>query len=516
MTSVGRLAAILVGLQICLACSRSSTAPDSSVTTITRTTNTTGAEQEAADTTATGTAERSPDADQRSVEGVVWEECGSGLECATLTVPLDHFASPSEVEVDDSWPVALVRRPATGNPIGSIIVNPGGPGASGVDFVSSAFSLGSAVDQRFHLIGFDPRGVGASGTVACQVDRSIGPLPDYQPDDKSERDELDSEAETAATACLADAADQLKTLSTTQVVEDLELLRLALDEPKLNFVGLSYGTYLGAAYAQAYPDTTGLMILDGVVDPDSSLDELLLQQASAFEQAAERLDQACRNEETTSCPANGFLATFDALSANLESGSQGEVGPTELAAATLFALYTDDLWPTYLQALTSAESGNVENIERLSDFFLTAVDFVPYAAYVCNDLDRPTSSTQWDALAATADEVAPRFGAVIVNELRICAHWPDSPGPIRSDPSGDGTASTDWRQIEALIVGTTGDAATPLDNSRSLHQLLPNSALVEVEAERHTSLGSSSCLADVVEQYLLNQQLLTTVVECPA
>ncbi len=447
-----------------------------------------------------------------SVPPVRWESCAGNLECGELAVPLDHFDTDISDGTGASWPVALVRRPATGDPLGSIIINPGGPGASGVDFVSSSFSLGSAVEERFHLVGFDPRGVGASGTVDCNVDRSQGPLPDYQPDDAVELEELDRMAETLANRCLTQASAELATLSTAQVVEDLELLRLALGEAELNFIGLSYGTYLGVAYAQRYPNNIGRLVLDGVVPPEVTLENLLLQQAAAFSDAAERLDEACIQHTLSSCPGDGFLAAFDPVLAALEVQDAGEVGPTELAMATLFALYTDELWSTYLNALVDAQTGDFVGVERLSDFFLTAVDFIPYAAYVCNDLDRPSTPLEWDGLTNRSVDVAPRFGAAIASELRVCAHWPaETQSDSDNRPSGE-----DWRQSVALIVGTTGDAATPLANSRQLHDELPNSALVVVEAARHTSVGASDCLSEVLEEYLLDGQLPNTVTQCPS
>lgn len=508
----GLICAVLALVLLSSACSASSTSDSqSAVTTTSPIDESTNVESEVAEPedTTSNVDPAEVDDETRELPVLVWEPCGGGLECGELVVPMDHFAEdPSSIA---TWSLALVRRPAAGQPVGSIIINPGGPGASGVDFVSSSFSLGSAVEDRFHLIGFDPRGVGASGDLNCRIDRSDGPLPDYQPDNTDEQNELEADAMELADLCLQQAGDEIRTLHTDQVVEDLEYLRMALREVELNFVGLSYGTFLGAAYAQAYPETTGRLILDGVVPLDGSLDDLLLQQAAAFTTAGARLDSACTDQGRPSCPPSGFLATFDAVLADLESASDGEVGPTELAMATIFALYTDELWGTYLEALADAADGEFGAIERLSDFFLTAVDFVPYAAYVCNDLARPATPSEWDLLTDRAIDVAPRFGAAIASELRVCAHW-----PAASAASGGAASETDWSATAALVIGTTGDAATPLANSQRLHEQLPNSALVVVDAERHTSVGASSCLADIVEPYLLDGRLPSSTVECPS
>ena len=194
-----------------------------------------------------------------------WRSCRGGFQCATLTVPWDD-AVPDGRTVD----LALLRAPARDQErrIGSLVMNPGGPGGSAVEFVRSIYSsLPAELRDRFDIVGFDPRGSGQSDPVECGYDMDALYALDFSPDDQAERDELIAGMQSFVDACVVTNGDYLRHVSTADTVRDLEKVRAALGDDKLTFLGYSYGTYIGAKYAEAFPDKVRALVLDGAVDP---------------------------------------------------------------------------------------------------------------------------------------------------------------------------------------------------------------------------------------------------------
>ncbi len=428
------------------------------------------------------------------VDPVAWQPCGQ-LTCASVAVPLD-YDDPSGPAIS----IALVRRAATGTRVGSVFVNPGGPGASGVDFVTNGFDLDPETARSYDLIGFDPRGVGASTPVVCTLDRSAGPLPDWSPDDGAELKVMDAAAEQFARNCaVTDTTGLLDHLRTDDVARDLDRLRAAVGDEQLHYIGFSFGTLIGLVYAQAFPERVGHLVLDGVVDPEQDLPDLLTTQAVAFEQAFAVLDAACGTRVT--CPPGGAAAAQDELMARLErNGPVGQVGPTELDAAALITLYDEGLWPVYTSALSDALAGDFSGIEALSDTFTEVVPFGVYAGVECTDSPRPSDRAAWAAFAATTTALAPRFGPAVANELLTCAWWPASAGPARGPVTAPGA-----RPI--LVVGNTNDPATPLANAQAVAGHLEAASLVVADLDGHTAYSSSSCVRRLVGRYLLDDEL---------
>lgn len=446
---------------------------------------------------------------------VTWESCHDGIvECGLLTVPLDHD-DPAGVTID----IALARSPATGDPdevIGTIFVNPGGPGGSGVDYVVDGFRFTPDIAARYHLVGFDPRGVGASAPIGCSLDRTIGPLVDHSPDSAEEVTALDAtSAELARSCARAEHGDGtrpgpgpglLANVGTEAVARDLDLLRQAVGDDRLHYYGFSYGTLIGLVYADLFPARVGHLGLDGVVDPRLTLDQLLDQQAGAFEIAFEVMDNACGDDLT--CPAGGVAPAHDRLAARLEAeGPTGEFGQTEAEMAALVSLYNDALWPTYADALDRAQRGDVSGLERLSDLFLGSISFTAYAAVFCTDSPRPEAAAGWEEFAERMAADHPRFGAVIANELRICAHWPVGPGPTRDTVTATGAAP-------ALVIGNTNDPATPLINATEVAAGLDRAGLIVLDSNGHTAYRVSGCVRDRVSAYFLDDEVPTDTVRC--
>lgn len=427
------------------------------------------------------------------VQPAHWAGCGDGFECATVAVPLDHD-DPSGPTID----LGLIRVPAAdrdGSGVtGSILVNPGGPGGSGVDFVRGGFRLDPATMDDHHLVGFDPRGVGASAALDCSLDDGGGPLPDFDPDDDQERAELDQRAREAANRCQNRAGDLLPHVATTNVVQDLDLLREAVGDERLRYMGFSYGTLLGLRYAERFPELVDRLILDGVVDPSHTLDDLLSQQADGFDQNFAAIDQACGTR--LDCPSGGIAATYDRVHQRLDSdGPIDDIGPSELAIGVLLSLYDESFWPVAAEALTSADGGDVAGLQRLYRLYQNSAEQSAYLAVVCTDGPVPRGADEWDRLEERLAARSPRFGAVLANEVRACAHWPavSALEPAAISPPGLGPV---------LILSTTGDAATPLENAEAVADRLERSALVTVDDRGHTAYGRNECVDQAVAAYL--------------
>lgn len=441
-----------------------------------------------------------------TVTTIEWEPC-SGFECGSVTVPLRYDAS-GEASTDDYLELAVIRRPASGRARGTIFVNPGGPGASGIDFVRAGFDLGPEVGARFHLVGFDPRGVGASAGLGCGHSDQPAPRPDSSPDDEEERRLLDEEARSTADECARLDNELLATISTSVAARDLEYLRRSVGDDTLHYYGLSYGTLLGLRYAQLHPEQVGRMVLDGVVDPSLDLQALLRLQATAFEDAFLELDRRCGTPTLAGCPEDGLATTFDRLQQRLEAeGPIGDFGTTELSYAALVALYSPDLWPVLAGGLADAVESDVARLQALTDRLTDSVQFTSYAAYLCQDSPLPGDREQWARFADDLSTVAPRFGATVANELLTCVYWPatglDRPARISAPGAGP-----------ILVIGTTQDPATPLVGAQRVADSLDRSRLLVVEGFHHTAIGFNSCVADVVDRFLIDSILPATDTRC--
>ncbi len=437
------------------------------------------------------------------VEPVVWGDCGDGLQCATVAVPLDHDRPAGET-ID----IALVRVPAGGpdEASGSIFVNPGGPGGSGIAYVRTGFRLDDDTMADYHLVGFDPRGVGASAPLACDIDLTAGPRLDLSPDSGAEWAALDRQARTLAERCDRLDGSRLAQLGTESVIRDLELLRQAVGDPELHYMGLSYGTLIGLRYAERYPRFVGHMVLDGVVDPSSGLADLLRQQADEFERSLQAMDEACGT--TANCPVGGIVAGFDRVTERLErSGPVDDVGPTELVVATLVSMYSEGLWSVYGEALLDADGGDLAAIERLHDAYVGSTSHTAYLAVLCIDGQPPSGAEGWDRLVDELAARSPRFGAALANEVRSCAYW-----PARSAIAPEPVSAAGSEPI--LVLSTTGDAPTPLVNAATVAAGLASAGLVVVEDEGHTAYGRSFCVQRIVRDYFAIGTVPDTVHRC--
>lgn len=425
---------------------------------------------------------------------LAWSPCGGGVECATLAVPLDP-AHPDDGRTVD---LAVTRKRATGTRVGSLFVNPGGPGGSGNDFLRS-FSL-PGVSERFDVVSWDPRGVGDSRRLACDdATTERFRRVDSEPDDGGEQANLDAAARAVADACASADPELLPHLRTSDTVADMDRIREALGDEQLSYLGLSYGTDIGQAYADAHPDRVRAMVLDGVVDPSLGLAGLLTGQAEAIQASLDRLFDACT--PASGCPLADPRATFDRVAAQVErqplpAGSGGTVGPSELALAAIASSYQPSQGPRFLSALASAEGGSGSGLASLARSYTGAASFGGYLAVSCTDGPHPDAA----GFRSLADDLAarsPRIGAAIANELLPCAWWGAPAGPERSAVRAEGTPPI-------VVVGNTGDAATPYDWSVRVADGLADGHLVTFRGEGHTSLLRSTCVADLLGAYLVD------------
>lgn len=454
--------------------------------------------------TSSSSPETTPDSG--SIE---WEDCGGGFECGELSVPLDHLDPDGEM-----ISLGLIRLQAgdPGRRIGSLVVNPGGPGASGVELAEQAPAIfGSDILDRFDVVGFDPRGVGQSAAVECDDDLDSFFAVDTTPDDTEELEELRTAARDYAESCEEQSGELLAHISTENTARDMDLIREALGEEKLTYLGFSYGTYLGALYAELYPENVRAFVLDGAVDPTLSDEESAIEQSLGFETQFEEFLDTCASERSCRFHSDGDPeAAYDALMQRIDDegieGSDGRVlGPGEADIAVVTSLYDGRQGFTVLaDALAAAEDGDADPLLALFDLYVgrdPAGNFdgaqASFLGIGCVDGSDRLSAEEHDALAETVGEAAPRFGESGVNLGYACVYWPADPvgrdGPVRATGAPP-----------ILVIGTRGDPATPPQWAESLADQLDSGVLLRLDARGHLAYGDGhECIDDLVDDYLI-------------
>lgn len=450
-------------------------------------------------------ARRAP-ATAEAQSALTWRACGAPFECATLRVPLDH-ARPAGRQIE----VALARQPARDpdRREGAILVNPGGPGASGIEFTRAIVgSFSAEIRDRFDIVGFDPRGVGASTPLVCHdsIQRLAGLDPVPATDDQwAEAARL---AREFAALCAQRGGELLPHLGSLDVVRDMDRIREALGDQRVSYVGYSYGTLLGLLYADRYPDRVRAFVLDGAIDPTISGDEGMAAQAVGFERAIDGFNANCR---ARSCPlaADGrepWAAVTDlverARTRTIPStAADRAAGPGEVFTGAIQALYRPGSWRALERAVNEARADDGSTFVRLTDAYLgrQGDDYANQtemnAAVNCLDYEFSRDPAHYRALQPTLAAVAPRIGPSMAPTGLLCAYWPAPPQPIRL--AGGAPSPT-------LIIGTTNDPATPYEWALGARRALPNSVLLTHEGDGHTVyLTGNRCVDVVVNAYLL-------------
>jgi pimeloyl-ACP methyl ester carboxylesterase len=440
-----------------------------------------------------------------------WHDCGSSTECATVTVPLD-YAAPHGRTVD----LDVLRVPASGQRDGAIFVNPGGPGGSATEFAAELpLVLPHSLTDHYDLIGVDPRGVGRSAPFDCGVDYKAVYRVDPHVDTDAEQAALLQTADQVATSCATNAGDLLTHVGTRDDARDLDAVRAAMGEPKLDYLGGSYGTVLGQVYADLFPTHVGRMVLDGVVNLGTSGLDLAVQQAAGFETALRRFADGCTSSD--SCHNPDPIAAVAQVQALAERpggiparSADRSAGPGAVDLGLADALYSEEEWPKLDAALASARHGDGSGMVDLADEYLGAGNFDVYFAVNCLDFGWPSGDEAAFVRAAqTAQAASPHFGAAIVSDYLRCLHWPVRPAPL---PAVSAPGSP-----PIVVISTTGDPATPYAGGVAVAKRLAHGVLVTNEGEGHGAITTgSSCINAVVAAYFLDDVVPRDGTTCEA
>ncbi|GIG70668.1 alpha/beta hydrolase [Phytomonospora endophytica] len=473
---------------------------------------------------ATKTAELNPPG---SAGGADWGRCegvervsGTTMECTTIEVPAD-WNTPDNGETME---IALLRARSDTqtDKIGSLVINPGGPGGSGVDFAAYlAETLPAEILSRFDIVGFDPRGVSRSTPVDCISDSDKDAINGFSPDPVSDTDfqALVALQQSAVGACYSAYGDGLARFASAQAAHDIDAIRTAVGDPQLTYLGFSYGTLLGALYAQQNGGNLRAAVLDGAVDPGQDDVATSEGQAAAFELAFDNFATWCENRGT-SCELGAdprkyvmdLLAKADA-SPPVANGRQATSG--WILTAVIAALYDESAWPYLSAGLSEANAGNPDLVFQIADGYVGRSATGEYD----NSTDAFTAVTcSDDASVQTVEEIRgfqgqwrakyPMFGAPLATTLLPCALWQAPRAPYPTGPATGGPT--------IVVVGTKGDPATPYANTAKLAAQLGTGEVLTWEGEGHTAYPKTPCIADAVNGYLIDLTVPPTGTVCPA
>ena len=440
-----------------------------------------------------------------------WQSCGEN-ECARLTVPVD-YARPDGPTLE----LSVLRIPARGDSVGSLVLDPGGPGSSGTEYAAAgSYVVSDEVLDRFDVVGFDPRGVGASAPVQCGTDAQIDSLIDADgtPDDAAEETRLATLSEEFIASCSAPVEGLLDHLSTAEAARDMDVLRAALGENRLNYLGVSYGTHLGATYAAIFPERVGRFVLDGPLPAELTAEELTLEQGRGFEDAIRRFIDDCLTQ--SDCPFDGqtspaALTELRTLLGNLDATpaptANADRPLTEGAAtyAVLMMMYAPDSdWPRLRTALGDLRAGDGTALQTLLDERMrrradgTYGDNSTEAFYAISCTDRPVSGGLDAAreLSVEWQTELPVLGKYLAWGNLPCASWPHAQVP----PS-----LPEKSLPPILVVATTHDPATPLPWGEVLAEQLGSGILLVRDGDGHTAYREgSTCIDDAIDAFLFD------------
>ncbi len=441
-----------------------------------------------------------------------WQSCDDRFECATFKVPLD-YDHPADGDI--SLTAARKASTGSGGRIGSLLLNPGGPGGSAVDYMEgSAASYDAGVRAAYDLVGLDPRGVGRSSPVGCLDGERMDAYTavDITPDDQAETDALVTADKEFADGCRQRSGALLGHVSTVEAARDMDVLRGLLGDEKLYYVGKSYGTFLGATYAGLFPSRVGRLVLDGAMDP--SLDSVTgnRTQAGGFETAWAAFAKDCVKREGCAMGSTEQEAgeRLDALfrsvdAAPLPTDSGRRLSESQATTGVIEAMYAEFLWPGLRSALADARAGDGTGLLKLSDSYYNRAADGSYpnlmfanTAVNCLDLPAPFAGPA-DVRAALPDfeRSSPHFGRDMAWMALSCGYWPVTATGASHTVRAAGAAPI-------VVVGTTRDPATPYAWAQALAGQLESGRLLTYEGDGHTAYGRQNrCIDGAVNDYLL-------------
>jgi pimeloyl-ACP methyl ester carboxylesterase len=446
-----------------------------------------------------------------------WHACGHGFRCATMTVPLD-YSQPAGATLG----VAVTMHPATGSRRGALIVNPGGPGASGIDFAQQCYACFGAFTDHYDLASFDPRGVARTRPVRCLTPAELDAffdLPPY-PTTAAQRAELIAGDKKFVQGCLRRNGTYLSHIGTIDSARDMDVFRALLGDAKLTYYGASYGTYLGAKYAQLFPTHIRALVLDGAVDPAQDNLTGAAVQAKGFEVDLADFLRNCA--ATGACPLGGSAAAarqgFDQLQARIaahpEQVGSRRLGPAEFIGGVAQGMYAVELWRDLRTALGEAEHGDGSGVLKLFDALVERNKDGSYSnlqeafnAISCIDRQSPKDLSAYEASVQAHQQESPHFAAPIIYPSYVCALWPVPPVEQAHPVSAPGAPPI-------LVIGTTHDPATPYTWAQALASQL-HARLLTREGSGHTAyLSGNDCIVQYVDAYVLSLRLPADGARC--
>jgi pimeloyl-ACP methyl ester carboxylesterase len=445
------------------------------------------------------------------VNPIVWTACDGStnteVECGNIEVPFD-YADPEQGSF-----VLYLKKHNAANPadrIGSMMVNPGGPGFGGSSLADDAeYYFSQDLIDRFDIIAWDPRGTGESTpAVNCvdTFDEYFGL--DSPPETPDEKQALIDASQAFNDKCAENSGTILPFISTKASAQDINSLRLALGEEKVSFFGFSYGSELGTTWATMFPETVRAIVVDGAVDPTASSIQEGMAQAKGFEGQLATFLKQCSERTTCEFHNNGDAeAAFDKLVLDIDakplevSKDRTLVTQGVLFTAVAQAMYSDYYWPQLSEALSAAQGGDGKGILQLYDDYYQRKEDGTYGneleaflAISCLDDPGATSTEEVDSHIEDFITAAPRLGGNFAYGYS-CALWPVKQA-AKVNITGKGAGPI-------VVVGTTGDAATPLESTRKMAQGLEQGILIVVDANQHTGYGANSCVVKAVDDYFI-------------
>ncbi|MFF8842839.1 alpha/beta hydrolase [Streptomyces sp. NPDC015127] len=439
---------------------------------------------------------------------------GTAWECSFLDVPLD-WDDPDGETIE----LALIRARArdTANRIGSLVFNFGGPGGSGVATLPAAAKNYGALNTRYDLVSFDPRGVGRSVPVECLDDREMDAFvaQDSTPDDADEEKQYAEDIASFSKSCEENSGNELPHVGTTDAARDMDLMRQVLGDDKLHYFGISYGTELGGVYAHLFPERVGRAVFDAVVDPRDTSEQGSLGQAKGFQLALTNFLKDCvRRGDACKLPGstvgeiqNWIIGFLDGLDKKPITGI-GERKLTESQALNGIAqaLYAREYWELLEQGLDEADGGNGALLLTLSDAMTGRSENGTYSniqaagtAIRCADAKERYTLEQTKAKLPTFRKASPVFGTFLGWGLMGCTDWPVQGAWSHPDVAAPGAAPI-------VVIGNTGDPATPYEGAKAMKEALGKGVgvLLTYRGEGHGAYGNSACVDRAVDGYLLN------------
>jgi pimeloyl-ACP methyl ester carboxylesterase len=441
-----------------------------------------------------------------SKQRISWAACGHGLQCASIQVPID-YAHPAAGRTT----IRLNRAPATGDSRGPLVMNPGGPGESGIDFVSWFARDVPRLHAAYDLIGFDPRGVGASNGLHCLDTDQLDELTsvDAPPRTAAEDGRAHALARLEGVECRRRGGALASHVTTIETARDMDIIRSALGSPRLDYYGASYGTYLGSVYAALFPQHVGRMVLDGAVDPELSHDQAALQQARGFQVELDTMVDQCVDKPPcllgdSHADAVRAMARMLAAAARhpLPAGDDRPLTQGMAVYGIAEGLYWPNDWLRLTIAISNAEMGYGEALRGFSDEYWERGDHrytsnvaAAYTAIDC--LDAQTNPHQAAVPMARFRKASPLLGSSFKAENAICNDWPLTTTLRRPDLHLDDAPPI-------VVLSTTGDPATPYAWGVRLARELGSGVLVTRKGEGHTAYAwGNACIDNAVDAFLI-------------